>query len=164
MRKHKFLIMLAVFLVILAAMPFLQLALRGGSLRRLPGFRPEGYTELDLSHVGSDREGIVAEYGYYPDDHWVEGSCVFYIRTGEKGLITLEMFYPFPLEGGETGRASVDGAAAVPFELAGESTTLSLEASPGEVHRVSIECDFARQRDPADRRALAFVLAACAGE
>ena len=158
MRKHPLLLKIAIFLLILAAVPLLQSAARGGRLRVLPGFRTQ---EPSADAV---QDGIVAEYGYAPDDGWVERHCAFTVRTGSEGRIVLELYYPFALTGGETGRITVDGDDSVPFALAGENTAVTLAAAPNATHRVVIDCDFAAPNDGSDQRDLAFVLAACAGE
>ena len=159
--KHKFLCLLAAFALILAAIPLVQTQILGMELRRLPGAdREDTQAELPLTN----RETAVYDYGYYPDDHWVEEKCAFWVQTGEAGTIHLEMYYPFELSGREEGHISLDGEHAANFVLTGENTVISLQGTPNTRHYVQIDSYFAKAPDENDRRALAFVLAGLEAE
>ena len=160
-RKHTFLCILAAFALILAAIPLVQTQMLGMELRRLPGADRE---DAGNAPVQTSRETAVYDYGYYPDDQWVEEKCGFRVRTGEAGIIRLEMYYPFALSGREEGHISLDGGHAANFTLTGEHTVIELQGKPNTEHYVQIDSYFAKVRDENDRRALAFVLAGLEAE
>ena len=164
--KHKFLCLMVVFALILAAIPLVQTQILGMELRRLPGAVPLADPEPmpEAGPVLTNRETAVYDYGYYPDDHWVEEKCGFWVQTGETGMIRLEMYYPFALSGREKGHISLDGEHATNFALTGEHTLVELQGMPNTKHYVQIDSYFAKAPDENDQRALAFVLAGLTAE
>lgn len=142
--------MVCFFLLVLIIIPFVQKAIHG-ELRQLP---MAGGNQGSVYTVGQ----MVEEYGYYPDDQWVGETCAFYIRTGEQGLIKLDIYYPFEITGNEIGHIFIDGIASKDYTLVARNTLIQLQTTPDETHYVTIVNDFYREPDQTDARKLSFVL------
>ena len=124
----------------------------------------EAASEIEASPVTEVASEVgmspVFEYGYSPDDRWVERECAFRIMTENSGMIYLDVYYPFEIDGVRKGIIAVNGQEEQSFELTGENTVIGIQGTPDAVNEVQIVSDFAKSpgEDGADQRSLAFVL------
>ena len=160
-KKSGMISMLTVFAVILAALPLFEKYVLGHELRQLPGsnYRPAVVDEVSVQNVDALAPAeILGDYGYYPEDRWVEAQCGFRVRTGDSGKIELGIYYPFELTGNEISHIFIDGQWVADFTLDSENTTVALQARPNEEVFIQINSDFSRAPAEGDERTLAFVL------
>ncbi len=98
------------------------------------------------------------------DDGWVEKNSEFNIKTGPKGLIVLEGYYPNEITGKKTGTITID-QVAFPFEIKEGDFSFEMDTKkPSKVVNIIIKNDFDFQPPQPDKRRLSFVLVNLSGE
>lgn len=143
--------------------------------RQVPGKEQEGLSfaqeELqleDLQQSGiqnnvstsilDQSEIIEFDYGYYPDDHWTEAQCGFYVTPTVTGQLVLSIYYPFEITGNQVGHVFVDGQPCLDFTVMADSFEVNIPCEAEKRMYVQINSDFAKEPGEEDKRALAFVL------
>lgn len=166
--KRKRLIIGAVCLAILIAVPLVEKYVLGMTLRLVPGAQKlaqetEGPAETAapeiLPTVPVDYDGvtITADYGYYPDDKWTEKKCGFFVTAPAAGELILSIYYPFEVTGAQVGHVYLQGQLYQDFVVPGDSFEVRVPCSEGQQY-IQIESDFAKEPGSEDKRELAFVL------
>lgn len=160
MRKNKKQIIIsAVLLVLLVAVPLVQKYVLGMELRPVPGAQSQAQPiqESLTGQPDAAELGMTLDYGYYPDDHWVEEKCGFYIAVLETGSLVLNIYYPFEITGDQVGHVYVDGQFCLDFTVTGDRFDVEVPVEAGQ-RFIQINSDFAQAPGETDKRALAFVL------
>lgn len=101
----------------------------------------------------ADNLGFVSGQYY---DGWVRKRFQTVIKTGPKGQLTISGYYPYELNGLQTGKVSF-GQEEYFFLIEENNFTFSYSAVPNEIFVLTIENDFQIESD-SDERELCFIL------
>lgn len=155
MKNKKQIVTSALLLALLVAVPLVQKYVLRMELRPVPGVQKQVRSVSEQA----DAAGLAMtwDYGYYPDDRWVEKQCGFYAVVPETGSLVLNIYYPFEVTGNQVAHVYVDGQLCMDFTVTGESFDVQIPVEAGQRY-VQINSDFAQSPGETDKRALAFVL------
>ena len=92
-------------------------------------------------------------------NNWLPQEAVYKIKTGELGLVSVNLYCPFKdLDGTEKVHAYIEGGSSVELSVDGEHINFELTGQKNSVVTVHIDCNYFRIVPP-DTRELAIVLA-----
>ncbi len=175
MKNKKGYVILSVILLVVVMTPLILHGIFKVEWRKVPGKEHESLSSAqeELKKKESQQSGIQNsastsilnqsdmiefDYGYYPDDHWTEAQCGFYVTPSVTGQLVLSIYYPFEVTGNQVGHVFVDGQPCLDFTVTADNFEVNIPCQADKRMFVQINSDFAKEPGEEDKRALAFVL------
>lgn len=101
---------------------------------------PEFHAYQDVTDIVRNLK-CKSVYGYYRDG-WMDESAKIRVMAGSTGTISLQIFYPGDIKGGEQSRISMDGKLVQTLDIDNNIVDFSLETEPFKTVELTFENNF----------------------
>lgn len=115
-----------------------------------------------LELIGNNLQSCFKDYGYYTDG-WVAQSSSFQIRSGEKGKIDIDIYYPADDFDGREIQLYVNDVLTGTIEIHESLQTIHVDTEPDCITRIRLQTNFLYENVGTDMRELSMIISSMQG-
>ena len=114
--------------------------------------------------VGSTLTTCAIQSGYYFEDGWASKESEYIIRSGGKGEIIAEVYFPGELQGNEEIFCFVDQTLVLTYALNNNSEIITIPCPSDRIINLALHSNFEITPENGDQRELSFILSRLEGQ
>ena len=112
--------------------------------------------------IGDSLQNCLKEYGYYGDG-WVAKNSRFQIRTGDEGILDIDIYCPLEDFHDKKIYLYVNDILTEAIELQEPTKTINVNTAPNQIITLRMETNFVQENTGGDMREMTMIISSMQG-